>query len=421
MNKAFCLLSIFLLFSNIYSSDSLNIGKITTDELLKLGNDDANLEEPDKILELLKNARPNTPYLESVALSTRVERLNLLDQRFDLRFNTRSHREMVAERRYHNSILKNRQTYLAVQEKSESLEKFRLAINLLFSYRIYIEEKKLVAVQRDKVNVLEKMSTQLVDFSYRDLISAMDNLFEAQTNKNAAKRAFLLHNKELSEYTEKKDNLYTLDDSSIITVAEIEKIVAQLSQKNIQEHAFIKVLEDEKKTLEFRYNLERASNRRILDHLEARYNMGQTIEDGEASYSLGVSFNLPFISSSRLDEYERLTDVIEMESEITEMSETIFESISASVENLNLLVGQYKQYLERKQFLTSNDALNAYLSIDGVDPLTVLELKEMTISNTIDIQTVLSEIYAEYINLLYVSGAFYTFAGTNFLLTGTEF
>ncbi len=374
---------------------------LTINGFLLTASSDYSLENHQELVDYLEGASSSTPYLDKVEIRTNTEDFELAKQKYALRFYTKGFGETKYNRELTATIADaynlEHQVYfnIALTKRYNLIIEYFEAVDLLGIY------KELDAVYSDRVAVLKKQSGTL-EFDIGEYIKAENQYTELQLDlvKTENKLTGLIHKIHL---TAGSDAEVSFDRSSVITVDEIEQMLKHLSINPSADNIY---LQDRKNKIErerLKYNIEKAQSRDYISYLEVEFDQDNHLK-GDKAYSLDLAIKLPFINSDQEDVNRRKVNYIEEKLKYEDEKRDAAERIKSRLRSLDRYIHQYKILAERKQKDDGQNPLDIYMKMDGVNPLSLLEMRENIIRYDRQQNEIFTSILLEYVELLDLMG-----------------
>jgi len=151
------------------------------------------------------------------------------------------------------------------------------------------------------------------------------------------------------------------------------------------------------------FNLAKAERKRYIDFLEANYDMEEQNELNRA-LSLEIGISLPIVNPNRLEINRGMQDSLDEKLRYEEEKRNVAKQIIINSQELKGLLDQYAVLSGKRRSGMAGSSLEAYLGIEGFDPLALLEFKESILKTDIALEKINYQIYTKYIELLDISG-----------------
>ncbi len=369
---------------------------------LKTAGKDYSLENHDELLRYYKDAGSGTPWIEKAEIRTSTDEFDIEREKYALRFYPRGFGETNAAEKYLQSAERTGKI-----ERTKLLAKaLKKRANIILDY---FETKEMIrintehiAVYRDIITVIKKRNSADVDFDVNALIEAENKLSDLQMTEvqlgERLERVFFRIKKIIGE-----TNLSLFfENEKLIPIEKIEAKLSSIDLKN-SVNLDLQVGEENIRLAEERYELEKAKARNYLSFLEIGYDSKDRDENKKA-ISLEVAFKLPFIESDQLDLNQRKARVLMEKLSFVTEKETLSEEQFALQSTLRKLIGEYKILIERKTSGSAELSFKKYLTIQGINPATLLAIKENMLKSDSKLIEITFLIRNRFLDLMDLSG-----------------
>lgn len=390
---------------------------------------DYDIEAQDEKVSAIQNAKAGVPFLDEIEF--RMENVAPFSKtlkwgdrmRYSVRLTPEAIGETSAEKRFHLVTLER-----AVYKKNLIMNKllkdrYYMIIDFLFKKVELKRYEALSVLYRDRVNVLEKMVDD-VEFELEELIDAQKDLTKNEMEVIEIQNLLAVLEKKIRLHL--SDSTFTdFDTTDLISVDSLYSLLGKtqinIDSTNIHLMEFMYDVELTKCA----YDLERASNRKFLSHIELGYNQDQyhdevlqrqenierlaedksikTKHDYAKAFSVGFGITVPFVSIKRDDLVERKTDLIDAKEEYNEMRDLLLDSALTVKGEIQTLVEKFSYIMKRKKEIINQEALSKYVQAEG-ELLQMLEIEEKILEDQIEMDELLYNIYHKYIKMLNITG-----------------
>jgi hypothetical protein len=140
----------------------------------------------------------------------------------------------------------------------------------------------------------------------------------------------------------------------------------------------------------------------MLDEITRRDD-GKTY-DMHNAYALQLGIKIPDITMARHDIARRKVDYLSEKENYERLKSELADQINKDQEDLRSLIAQYRFLKARESEVDATASLKKYLQMNGVDPLTLLSIKESIVKNQIDMCKLRFGILRNYIRVIDVAG-----------------
>jgi len=398
-------MKIFLLtfITTFFFSATFTKGEsLSLEHFLATAEKDPQLESHSELVGYMEASPESTPYIDKIEFRTETNEFDIEKQKYSLRFYPRGWGESELSKKISDTTGK------AVRAEHESLfnsilqNRYELALDFLETLSLLNMNKTLLAVYEDEVNVLKKMSISDLSFDIRDLVSAENRYVDLQLElvKLENKVTGVIEKiKSIAGYYQE----VAFDEEKLIGPEDIGKLIRDIQPVPPPNNIRLQYQQVKAELAENRYRFEVAKNRKYLDFFNVQYDADKD-ESAKKAVSIEVGFNLPFVNPDREDINRRkrvwFDEKLEYEKEQREASENI-RSLSAS---LDRLIRQHRILVSRKPESKAEISFKKYMEMEGVNPLTLLKIKESILESDMRLNRTAYLIRRQYIELMNISG-----------------
>jgi hypothetical protein len=370
-------------------------------EFLETAQNDYTLKFQKEKIDFLKSSSSNTPVLNAVELRTRTNRYDINRQRYTVRLRPNGWGESKIAKKVYETTKRFNESQHWLLLNNALKNRYLMVIDLLFNRACLELEQSLIVLYEDKIKALKKMSDNL-DFDAKDLIDAEDQVVERRLDQISLENKIkniedeiriIIPGQGTIEFDKDK-----ITDHKLI-MSNVEKIPPEPGKDNI----YLKTAEIAAELALEDFNLEKAEKRRYIDFLEANYDMEEQNELNRA-LSLEIGISLPIVNPNRLEINRGMLDSLDEKLRYEEEKRNVAKQIIINSQELKGLLDQYAVLYGKRRSGMAGSSLEAYLGIEGFDPLALLEFKESILKTDIALEKINYQIYIKYIELLDISG-----------------
>ncbi len=349
-------------------------GDLTVEEFLRSSELDHRLMRRKEVFEVQSSSKADTPVLRSMEFRTRIEEFDFKKTRYELRFYPRGFGETVAASRYRKEDHKQTAMNIALYFDKTVRRRASLILDYLEVDLLIKNNEKMLEVVKDRVSILRQRNSHDMDFDVTALIEAENKLanlrLDAVTLEESMERIkFRIH-----QIAGNRNINFCLTP---IDAGEIEKIVDKMDL-DVDETNALNPYRQAIVAENFRYEYERSKSRRYVKHFSVRYDLDDFLDDRKhrEAFALSASFNLPFVSSDRERLSRMKARIVRKEFDYIEERERYQEEVFALKSVMRRLLGHYRILTQRKNEGSAELSLNRYLSVEGLNPETLLSIRE---------------------------------------------
>ena len=389
----------FLLgFGGTFASD---LEELTVNSFIISAKNDYRLRNHQDLLDYTQTASSSTPYVDKIEFRSSSEDFEIAKQRYALRFYPKGWSETRHNRMLTASIMDAFGVEHEVYYNKALLKRYTLVLEYLETAQILKVMHELEAVYEDRLSVLKKQTGSL-SFDVGDYIAAETQLTELQLDlvKEKNKLTGIIHKIHL--LTDRKSNI-SFDEK---TLAEVEEIVGVLEYLETNENPDNIYLRNRRNRIErekIKYNIEKAQERDYLSYIQVEYDRDNYQEPVKA-YSIDFGFRLPFINSDQEDINRRKVNYIEEKLNYEDEIRSTSERIKSTIRSINRYVDQYRIVSDKGQNSNGSSPLETYMQMEGINPLSLLEIRESVIKKDKQRIQIYFSILYNYVELLDLLG-----------------
>jgi hypothetical protein len=337
----------------------------------------------------------NIPLIGSVELRTESRDLLLERQEYTIRIKPNSLGAMNHQKKlYQNKILEV-ETENKIRLNKDLENRYYLILDLIFNERSIELHKERQSLLSDKLKVLGE-SIYDSKFDVKDLVDAEDDLLATNLKINQ-----LNEEKNSLQYTLKQmirlpGSNFRIDTLDLIGAKEIMDYDADTTTvQNLE----ITLQEIKLEIIDNEMKVEASKSKQVFDYFQARYG-GQNSFLFDENFSLGMGINIPFFGNTRERKGEYYFDRLNEENELEELKYSIKEDLKGNIDAFKLSISNYQALYDQTRNSSVLSLLNTYKKIEGVPPLTLLNL--LSLQHKKKIETLKAEhlMYKSYIKLL---------------------
>jgi len=377
---------------------------LTIHSFLMSAKDDYHVKNHKELMDYYKQAPKSTPYLNRVEFRTETESFDFYRQKYQIRLYPKGWGETSQNRNLYDAT--NRVYEIEQQElfSAALMNRYGIVLNYLRDKSLAKIIKALLEVQNDRLYVYRKKSTALNNFDVQEITKADADYVELELDLIALEDSLINAERKVHEHI-RKNVLISFEDSKILSVDDIKKQVIASHSTQIDIQNFLKEDQGKIRLAEAKYRLEIAKERDYFNFFVLEFDT-QDREEPRRAFSIGFAIKLPFIHPDRDDVLRRKIDVLEEKVKYEEAKMKFRERLFTLSRHVLRHIEQYHVLKKRQEHSEANVSLKQFLQMDGVDPLTVLEIKESVLKGEIRLAKLNSTIRSEYIELMYLLGKF---------------
>lgn len=386
---------------------------LTIAEYIEAAKDDPRLKSKKAMSDSIDDSN-DTPGIKGLEFRSETGNFDIMEQKYALRLyfkgfgETRSSREFVK-----NMQALHKLDYISA--RSEVLfERYRAVV----TYIQHKKELKIIETMRellnDKLSVTEKIGDITGETTEIDKMDIEDKITEIEMRRIEVESTV-----ETIEAIVKNDMgeemTPAFDKEKIVSVGDIEKFAQSLDDI----HGATKAESSYQTLREIvagnEIALEQAKERDWLKYIALEYNTDDRSKRPSRGFSIGFAITIPGFKNNQTSIIKKQIKSLEQNSDFESQSRIKETEIRIALLTLKREIRQYKTLAERKDDIEKSGILQKYSSIEGVNPMMVIKLKEKILKKELKLAELEFKIYEKYINLAYLMGLYEDLQSGNFL------
>ena len=166
--------------------------------------------------------------------------------------------------------------------------------------------------------------------------------------------------------------------------------------------------------------LEKAKERDWLKYIALEYDTGDRKDRPSRGFSIGFAISIPGFKNNQTSLVKKQIKLLDQNSDFESQSRIKETAVRTTLLTLKREIRQYKTLAERKDEIEKSGILRKYSSIEGVNPMMVIKLKEKILKKELKLAELELKIYEKYITLAYLLGIYEEESSVNFLSGNSE-
>jgi hypothetical protein len=421
MTSIYILFTIRLMSGQIETASNFSI----SDFLLTVQNDIEYQTQMNE-LSLLQNLEWNTPFFQDVELRLRNDGFEGEDFRVGIRFKPSNFSEQKTSKALSKTYIAHSQKKQDVILAKALLTRYNLVIDYLEKESLIELTEQQIILQEDWIKVLERVIGQSNKYDLNDLIEAENKLTKLTINHlDQQKRFFVLNNQMIEMHPICDFTNFTKE--KLVNIDEVEKIISDTLNVNNGNNVYLNYENAKYEIAENDYNYERSLSKKWLNYFELTYNNGEfqdqlNRKNKEKDYSLNqafifeVGFNFPGININYNDLNRKKIRLLDAKDSNKALKTELVTQIQKDYNDIKVLLEQYHYLCSREEDVNAEASLKKYLEMEGIDPITLLTIKESILENQKNKIQAQYDILRNYIRLLNNAGVLAQKPLKNFLL-----
>ena len=391
----------FSIFFILFASSILFCEDLTIGEFLESAVNDPRLKNSKEIHDAFDKGG-DTPVVKELEFRTETGNFEIEEQTYELRLHFRG----LGETKHSREFVKNSKNILKTQSRLLLSEVF---YEKFTSVLTYIRNKKQLAlldslreILEDKIEVIGKMG------AYSDKITDIEM---KKTELESELEAVLAEIKAVTG----KEVSPAFDREKTISVGEIKSFADSLDPESANSKALDDLHRQKMLITQSEIALEEAKDRNWFNYVSLQFDTDDRNQKPSRGFSLGFSVSIPGFKSNQNSILKKRLKSINDDSDFyaeKRLQETL---VTSSILMLRRKIRQYEMMVEKREKEKESGILAKYSSLDGVNPVIILKLKERMVKQEIKTAELEAEIYALYIDLCRLTGVFEEESGKNSL------
>ena len=203
-----------------------------------------------------------------------------------------------------------------------------------------------------------------------------------------------------------EDKTPVFEKEKIVSVDEIEKFAESLTEIHGASKA-----ESDYQTLrsivaQNEIALEEAKERNWLKYIALEYDTEDRRDKPSRGFSIGFAISIPGFKNNQSSLLKKKLKSLELDSDFNMQKRFREAEIRTALLILKREIKQYKMLSERKEEGEKSNIFAKYSSIEGLNPMMVIKLKEKILKKDLKLAELELKIYEKYINLAYLLGIY---------------
>jgi len=260
--------------------------------------------------------------------------------------------------------------------------------------------EQLIAIFDDRIQILNDESNRSETFNIQSLIDSEEKSMELKLRKVKLEENLSEIRRKITAIVGGSTTI-NFNKDVIFSVNEIAKKVNETLWSDSL-NRYIKEQLIKTDIAGKRYELEEAKNKDYLSFFKADYDSSKN--SFKKAFSVGVGIKIPFINGDQTAINRRKVNHLEAELDLIEKKKKFHNKLNTLIKSINRLALQYGIITGEKENGNATQSFKEYLKIDGIDPLTLLKIKESLLKSEIREKNVLYSIQNKFIELRDVSG-----------------
>jgi len=363
-------------------------------------------------LQFLKESKQGMPLIDKMEFRTESDRLDIERQEllFRISFNKGRSRKVQDQITINNiNLYETRTRQLDEAELSKRYERIvdwhygQLELERLKEKKVLLEDKKTV-YQKMLVNAL------VVDID--DLLKVEENILKV--DRNISKLEYLKAYS-IEQLLPDRDTLadYELDPNLWVSIETMKKVLDE--NKEVPTYNLDYAQQSAKVNFsQLKYDMGKSEANKILDFVQVKYAQRGNI-DFYQELSLGLAFNIPVKSTSRVKMNKNMLELFDEQYEQHLLELEIEEKIAIYYTGFDLLNKEYQLVQQQIADNRLEATFEKYSAAEGAHPLTLLRIKESILDNKRLLKEIEKDACLLFLEILRLKGLIHQVPTTNYL------
>lgn len=392
--------------------------ELTIGEYIGSAEDDPRLKSKKAISDSLESSG-DTPWIKGLEFRSETGNFDILEQKYALRLYFKGFGETRSSREF----IRNSGNLYKLEYTSARSDVLFERYSAVVTYIMHKKELKVIDSMRelldDKLSVTEKIGEITAETTEIDKMDIEDRITEIEMRRIEVESA--LESIEAAIRNDSgADRTPVFEREKIVSVEDIEKFAETLTEINGATKA-----ESEYQALraiiaQNEIALERAKERDWLKYIALEYDTGDRKDRPSRGFSIGFAISIPGFKNNQTSLVKKQIKLLDQNSDFESQSRIKETAVRTTLLTLKREIRQYKTLAERKDEIEKSGILRKYSSIEGVNPMMVIKLKEKILKKELKLAELELKIYEKYITLAYLLGIYEEESSVNFLSGNSE-
>lgn len=407
MKKFVSFFFIFFLLSSLFCDD------LTIAEYIEAAKDDPRLKSKKAMSDSIENSN-DTPVIKGLEFRSETGNFDILEQKYALRLYFKGFGETKSSREF----IKNMRNLHKLEYASVRSDVLFERYSAIVTYIQHKKELEIIASIRellyDKLAVTTKMGDITGETTEIDKMDIDDKITEIEIRQieleSTVESIETLIKNDMGE-----DKTPVFEKEKIVSVDDIEKFAESLTEIHGASKA-----ESDYQTLrsivaQNEIALEEAKERNWLKYIALEYDTEDRRDKPSRGFSIGFAISIPGFKNNQSSLLKKKLKSLELDSDFNMQKRFREAEIRTALLILKREIKQYKMLSKRKEEGEKSNIFAKYSSIEGLNPMMVIKLKEKILKKDLKLAELELKIYEKYINLAYLLGIYEDESTGNFL------
>ena len=212
-----------------------------------------------------------------------------------------------------------------------------------------------------------------------------------------------------------RNKVPAFDREKIISVSDIKEFIDSLDPENADSKALDDLHRQKMLIAQSEIALEEAKDRDWLKYVALEFDTNDRNDRPSRGFSIGFAISIPGFKSNQNALLKKRLKSIGDDSDFYAEKRLAEAALNSDILMLRRKIRQYELMVEKREKEAESGILAKYSSLEGVNPIIILKLKERMVKQEIKTAELEAEIYAVYIDLCRLTGVFEEESGKNSL------
>jgi hypothetical protein len=403
----------FPFFFMLFASFILFCEDLTIARYIEAAKDDPRLKSKKAMSDSIENSN-DTPGIKGLEFRSETGNFDIMEQKYALRLYFKGFGETKSSREF----IKNMQNLHKLEYASALSDVLFERYSAIVTYIQHKKELKIVASMRellyDKLAVTTKMGEITGETTEIDKMDIDDKITEIEMRRieleSTVESIEALIKSDMGD-----DKTPVFEKEKIVSVDDIEKFAESLTEI----HGASKT-ESDYQTLrsivaQNEIALEEAKERDWLKYIALEYDTSDRNDRPSRGFSIGFAISIPGFKNNQSSLVKKKLKSLELDYDFNMQKRLREAEIRTALLMLKREIKQYKILSKRKDEGEKSNIFAKYSSIEGLNPMMVIKLKEKILKKDLKLAELELKIYEKYINLAYLLGIYEDESAGNFL------
>ena len=407
MKRLFSIFFILFLFLSVFCKD------LTIAEYIDSAKDDPRLKSKKAFAASIENSG-DTPWIKGLEFRSETGNFDIMEQKYALRLYFKG----FGETKYSREFIKNSANLHKLEYTSARSEILFERYSAVVTYIQHKKELKIIASMRellyDKLAVTTKMGEITGETTEIDKMEIDDKITEIEMRQIELESTVESIEASIKSDTG-ADKTPVFDREKVISIDEIEKFAESMTVIHGETRAESDYQALRTIVAQNEIALEEAKERDWLKYIALEYDTDHRSDKPSRGFSIGFAISIPGFKNNQTSIVKKRLKSMELDLDYDTQKRIREAEIRTALLTLKREIKQYKMLSKRKEEGEKSDIFAKYSSIEGLNPIMVIKLKERILKKDLKLAELELKIYEKYVFLGYLSGIYENESQGNFL------